>query len=1790
MYKSLLTQAAFVAIFSLSPAFAVTVSNSAGLIGALGSITSANTPASPYNIDVASDITVSGALPAVSNGSSVISGGTLTKKKINLSGNRFNFLGSYSSLMVTSISDLDIYNAYTGVVSQTLPGGSEIFPNFNAIYSYRQILNLDNVAVRDNNLNINQSGTYTTAFIASGAVYNDGGIANIDNSKFYNNTATIGAVVGGNYLQGGAVTNGSGGILNVNNSTFSGNSISLSSGYSQGGAIFNSRDSTLNIGENNIFAGNWVSAPGYNATGGAIYNIGGYLNIGNGNQFYNNYASGQGGAIATYDSTGYGGSGTGIKGVVNIGNNNEFVGNYVTNSGNNYYGGAIIANYTILTIGDGNLFEGNWINENQGGAIAGYYSSIKIGNNNRFISNKANNTTGNNYGGGGGAVSGGRQTDLSIGNGNKFYNNSIYEAQGGAVASGYEGVVNIGDNNEFIGNYIWGPGTNYQYKTGAAVSITVASGSIGSGNKFDSNIISGGGGQGGAVIFYNWNSNSYFSIGDRNIFTNNSVTTPMNASSSLGNTEGGAIHIGSYSAASPVTIGSGNIFDSNFVAQRSIGGAYATGGAINSYDNLVLGDNNKFTNNGVEKLLEGYNFVGGGAIWLANSSGGYFLQLGDGNVFDGNFVTARYSGTNSGTINGGAINTAYNTNLYIGDNNAFSNNIIDANIYNATINGGAISNQGNLEIGDGAEFIGNKIVFAGTGYIDGGAIAKPGGNSMIIGDNALFKNNSLSVMADGSNTNDIHAQGGAIYMNGGDADIGDNAQFIGNSISAIGYNIYTHGGAIWLSTSGEVNIGDNALFKDTSISATTTMSSGSGYLHGGVLYNAYGAKVSIGDNAKFINTTNKALGSIYVQGGVIFNTYQGSVTIGNNAVFENTLNTANKNTYGGAIANVNGSYNPVVEIGDKARFINNKIMITELIGSYGGQAYGGAIFNTSGGGSGSATVMIGDGAVFSGNKVSAIGSGVNGDVSAHAGAVWNSQSGTVMNFGERIVFENNSAEANVLSLSNQSLSYGGAIWNDSGTRMYFDGGALFDNNHSKAVGGKSAQGYGGAIFNFNNAYMTFGDKSAFKRNSTQGDVALGGAIAIANGSGMTFDGGFDAINNYARSDYVLEPTPGLPFGQVFGAFGGAIFIGPGANIDVNMSERKQYSLIENNYIANIDDSYRKLNSFHFAGGGSNLVIDAVKGSYINVRDPMTSEGNMGFSTNKNGAGSFYLWGDNSGYLSYVNINGGSFYAMYEENQTAAQKAVDPLAQRAKFSLKNAAGLTFADNTLFRPMMNSAHNKLVDIMDTPNLVVGSGVLLAPYDLSSLAVGRYEFDNPAYSIFSGWESDFAKMVSDPVLTIKRDLEGYKGLTSFADIYRKRTDIGLYNRELLDDFYMTGVMSDELLKLLQEEEEDKPIIGGGDYTNYHQAYRASLRHFDRQIKSRVNNRNRPMYAPAQQYGGIDVYNNIGPQPQPRAYSQAVARPMARDNISRDQWGPCIGAPEKLCYYEQPRPQPKPKQNNFFDHVWVNGYVADTDQDSKGNLIGYKYNSYGFALGYDHDFTPALNLGAAVHYAHGHVRNKTGRVQATGDVDEYMAAVYGKYKPAATYLSGAAGGGRLVNKTIVRSSSVDAEAKRGANAFFVNAELGYDFGLLYPEHKFLFETYVGADWKNISEGAYSERGLGARHFDSMSWNIVDLLAGFRLAKDFDANSMWLTPQIDIAYARNVGDRDVQTTANFVNSTGGSWRVYGLSENPNTIRGTLNLKVNLKGAPIALNFGMGMDFRPDYLDTQYYITFRYDF
>ncbi|MDD4555835.1 MAG: autotransporter outer membrane beta-barrel domain-containing protein [Alphaproteobacteria bacterium] len=278
----------------------------------------------------------------------------------------------------------------------------------------------------------------------------------------------------------------------------------------------------------------------------------------------------------------------------------------------------------------------------------------------------------------------------------------------------------------------------------------------------------------------------------------------------------------------------------------------------------------------------------------------------------------------------------------------------------------------------------------------------------------------------------------------------------------------------------------------------------------------------------------------------------------------------------------------------------------------------------------------------------------------------------------------------------------------------------------------------------------------------------------------------------------------------------------------------------------------------------------------------------------------------------------------------------------------------------------------------------------------------------------------------------------------------------------------------------------------------------------------------------------------------------------------------------------------NGFSDeHLWLNIGQNWIDRDSGKTTIGYKYSPTSIALGYDYDFIPnALNLGLAVSYAFGDVEGKGQSIQNKAEVDEYLVSLYGKYKPQRVYITGSLGGGIITNKTDVVSSTINSTGQYNTKTLFANAEFGYDIG----NECGVVEPFVGVEYAYLYNDAYTEKGIGARKFKSAYWNSVEIPVGLRVSRNMVFDTYIITPAMELAYSRNVGDTASEVRASFVGNPNSPWTFRGDATKRDSVRGSFNFKINNILTPIAFNFGYARDANSSYHDDQVYLTIRYNF
>ena len=236
---------------------------------------------------------------------------------------------------------------------------------------------------------------------------------------------------------------------------------------------------------------------------------------------------------------------------------------------------------------------------------------------------------------------------------------------------------------------------------------------------------------------------------------------------------------------------------------------------------------------------------------------------------------------------------------------------------NARMGGGAIENNGRVEIADRVEFRENQANLYG-----GGAIHNNSGRTVIIGNGAEFRKNKST-----------NSGGGGAIMNDGTFEIGDGVEFRENQAKS-------NGGAI--NNTGTFTIQDGAKFEGNQSEN-----------FGGAIYNYSGGKINliaVTNNIEFTGNTAKGLSNaIYIKNGTV-NLWSGNASI----IFNDKIESEDNSS----ILNINGTilgyqedlgtgiivlnedmsgytgtvnfYGGTIELGEKGKWLGGKVNVVDV--------------------------------------------------------------------------------------------------------------------------------------------------------------------------------------------------------------------------------------------------------------------------------------------------------------------------------------------------------------------------------------------------------------------------------------------------------------------------------------------------------------------------------------------------------------------------------------------------------------------------------------------------------------------------------------------------------------------------------------------------------------------------------------------------------------------------------------------------------------------------------------------
>lgn len=598
----------------------------------------------------------------------------------------------------------------------------------------------------------------------------------------------------------------------------------------------------------------------------------------------------------------------------------------------------------------------------------------------------------------------------------------------------------------------------------------------------------------------------------------------------------------------------------------------------------------------------------------------------------------------------------------------------------AKITGGSIENCKALN-GGAVYMTAGTFTIEGTGKIEnceasnlGGAIYL-GGTSTTKG-TFYIKNGSIS------SNKTLTGNGGAIYLNGGDAYVSGGS--IDNNNAILGGGVYLEGGSLNV-TGGSINnneatngagayLAGGALnISGGSINENIATNGAGAYLTGGAL-NVTGGSINK-------NEASNDGGGAYLNGGVLNIT--GGMIDANNA-----LNGAGAYVNSGTINMENGSFS------------------SNIATNNGGGAYlAGGTLTLTGGNINNNKATNGAGAYLAGGTLDVSGGSINNNTASNDGG-GAYLAGGILNITGGMIEENNAsngagAYVNSGNINMKNGSFSSNIATNDGGGAYIAGGELnltggsFINNNASVNGG-------GALVSNGKLIVTAG---LFENNSASGngggaylaggDFTLNGPNAIfnanfaKNGGGVYLTGGlpnlFDGLltNNIASNSgggiYIDKQHVRLaPTGSVkitgnkagynqdetkssFDGYGGAIYIGGTLDKDdasfsvdttslgtvlIDKNQSKTYGggvCIDNGYFTMDGENVQVTNNTALNGGG----VSVMAGDFNISKGSIGEEGNANIADNGGGVyvsgGNVLIYQDGSIKNNTAHVDGGGVY-------------------------------------------------------------------------------------------------------------------------------------------------------------------------------------------------------------------------------------------------------------------------------------------------------------------------------------------------------------------------------------------------------------------------------------------------------------------------------------------------------------------------------------------------------------------
>ena len=240
-----------------------------------------------------------------------------------------------------------------------------------------------------------------------------------------------------------------------------------------------------------------------------------------------------------------------------------------------------------------------------------------------------------------------------------------------------------------------------------------------------------------------------------------------------------------------------------------------------------------------------------------------------------------------------------------------------------------------------------------------------------------------------------------------------------------------------------------------------------------------------------------------------------------------------------------------------------------------------------------------------------------------------------------------------------------------------------------------------------------------------------------------------------------------------------------------------------------------------------------------------------------------------------------------------------------------------------------------------------------------------------------------------------------------------------------------------------------------------------------------------------------------------------------------------------------------------WSQAVAGFSDIDSDNLGAGAESDTYGVTFGVEKDYGTATTAGLFLGFTE--TDTDIDGLSDNSDIQNYQLGLYGAHRfTSSWHVNGTLSGSFLNFETARPTASGTAVADFDGFAGLATAELLYDVNV---SNTTVVSPFVGIEASFVDRDGYSETGAGVLNntVQSDTNEFLTSILGVQASSNFAFAGLNLAPSVKVGWARQYGDDNSTTTANFITSPSIAFTSQGADRNRNSLR--LDFGFDLSGA-----------------------------